>query len=151
MSSRPNQDWLRSFADFFLAMSVGRPAARDVEHRARRKRTVLGGEPAYQGGDLVDRHEAVHRNLGEHIVDVLAGHLVEDRGLCRGAFDRGRIRNVDRVFLCGELPQPDGCAGTLEAPGDRGADPLQTPGDDGGAALEIELVHSFTAPVMPET
>src|SRR5256885_16418265 len=84
MSSRPNQDWLRSFGDFFLAMSVSRSSAGNVEHRAGRKRTILGGEPAYERGDLIHRDEAVHGNLREHIVDVLPGHLVEDRGLrCR--------------------------------------------------------------------
>src|SRR5258705_12579696 len=87
MSWRPNQDWLRSAGVFFFAMSVGRPATRDIEYRAGRKRAILGGEPAYEGRDLVDRHEAVHGNFREHIADVLLGHLVEDRGLRSGGRD----------------------------------------------------------------
>ena len=31
------------------------------------------------GGDLVDLDEAPHRDLGQHVVDVLLRHLVEDR------------------------------------------------------------------------
>src|SRR5258706_4745804 len=87
MSCRPNQDWLRSLGGFFFAMSVGRPSARDIEYRARRKRTILGGEPAYERGDLLHGDEAAHGDFREHIVDVLLGHLVEDRGLRRGGGD----------------------------------------------------------------
>src|SRR6267154_2821616 len=87
MSWRPNQDWLRRAGVFFFTMSVGRPSARDIEYRARRKRTILGSEPAYERGDLIHRHEAVHGDFREHIVDVLLGHLVEDRGLRRGGGD----------------------------------------------------------------
>src|SRR5258705_4497402 len=50
-----------------------------------------------------------------------------------------------------KIPHEDLCSGSLEALDDRGTDPLQSPGHDRGAALEIQLVHSFTAPVMPDT
>src|SRR5262249_2402586 len=82
MSWRPNHWTLRSWG--FFAMSVRRPAAGDVEHRAGRERAVLGSEPAHQRGDLVDRDEAAHRDLREHVIDVLLLHLVEYRGLRRG-------------------------------------------------------------------
>src|SRR6266705_3650441 len=84
MSSRPNQAWLRSFVDGFFAISISRPPAGDIEYRAGGERALLGGEPAYERRDLLDRHEAVHGDFREHIVDVLLGHLVEDRRLRRG-------------------------------------------------------------------
>src|SRR5215831_15637385 len=85
MSWRPNHFTLRSCG--FFAMSVSRPAAGDVEHRASRERAVLRREPAYQRSDLVDGDEAAHRDLREHVIDVLLLHLVEYRGLRGGRRD----------------------------------------------------------------
>src|SRR5256884_7241430 len=66
MIRRPPRSTLFPYTTLFRSMSVGRPAARDVEHRARRKRTILGGEPAYQGGDLVDRDRKSTRLNSSH-------------------------------------------------------------------------------------
>src|SRR5438094_929826 len=140
MSSRPNHCTERS-GIFFLAMSVSRPSPGDIEHRAGGERAVLDG--------ILGRGHVEARDPGVVDEDIDPAEIGER--LCRRALDRGRIRSVDRVLLCGEIPHPDACAGTLEALDDRGADPLQTSGDDGGTPLEIQLVHSLTAPVMPET
>src|SRR5882762_5819286 len=100
MSCRPNQDWLRSLVGFFFAMSVCRPAARDIEYRARRKRTILGGEPAHERGDLLRRDEAVHRDFRKHVFDVFLRPLVEDRGLrCRRSEDSSPER-LSAQALC---------------------------------------------------
>src|SRR6185436_11705343 len=80
MSCRPNQRIERRPGSFFL---VGGTAARDVEYAAGREGAVLARQPADERSDLVDLDEAVHRDLGEHVVDVLLRHLVEDRGLRR--------------------------------------------------------------------
>src|SRR5262249_62280358 len=99
MSWRPNHWTLRSWG--FFAMSVRRPAAGDVEHRAGRERAVLRPQPAHQRGDLVDRDEAAHRDLREHVVDVLLRHLVEYRGLRGG----GRHAIDENTCLSQFLPQ----------------------------------------------
>jgi len=39
--------------------------------------------PARERRDLLDVHEAAHRDLGEHVLDVRFGHLLEDLGLRR--------------------------------------------------------------------
>ena len=78
--------------------SVGRAAARQVEHRARRERAFLARQPADQRGDLLDRAEAPHRDLGQHEVDVLLRHLVED-----GRAHRGRRHAVGADAGAGEF------------------------------------------------
>src|SRR5215470_3809052 len=84
MSWRPNHWMLRSF---FVAMSVRRPSSRYIEHPSGRERAVLRREPADQRRDLVDRHEAAHRDLREHVIDVVLLHLIEYRRLRGGGRD----------------------------------------------------------------
>src|SRR5206468_3117621 len=97
---------------------------------------VHGGNVQARDAGVVDEHVDL-AEIGER--------------LCGGALDRGRVRNADRVFLRSHIPDADRGARRFEALRDRGAYPLQAAGDDGGASLEIELIHSLTAPVMPET
>src|SRR5438105_11335542 len=102
MSSRPNHLTLRRPGSFLFAMSVGRSPPGNVEHGPGGERTVLGGEPAYQGGDLVDRDEAVHGNFRKHVVYVLLRHLVEDRGLrCRRSYAVHEDARLRKLFAQG--------------------------------------------------
>ena len=78
MSCRPNH-----WTTWFGLLISSRPPAGDVEYRAGGERAVLAREPAHERRDLVHVDEAVHRDLRQHVVDVLLGHLVEDRGLRR--------------------------------------------------------------------
>src|SRR5687767_597513 len=84
MSWRPNHWTERSCGSFFLAMSVRRPAAGDIEYAGGGERAVIRSEPAGHGGDLLDFDEAPHRDLGEHELREFGRDLVEDRGLRRG-------------------------------------------------------------------
>ena len=58
-------------------ISVDGAAARDIEHRAGRERAVLRGQPGNHRGDFLNQHKAVHRDLGQHVVDVFLLHLSE--------------------------------------------------------------------------
>src|ERR1700722_8541394 len=88
----------RATAPTETAPSIRRPSARNVEHRAGRERTLLRGAKGYQIGDLLDLDEAPARDLRQHVVDVLLGHLVEDRGL-----GDGRGHAIDRDVVAGKL------------------------------------------------
>src|SRR5215216_5284387 len=55
--------------------SVGCPAARQIERRTGGKSAKVRCKPGDHLGHFLDFAEAVHRDLGEHVLDVLLGHL----------------------------------------------------------------------------
>src|SRR5262245_43089791 len=74
-------------------VSVCRPSAGDGEYGSGGEGILLRGDPRHQRRQLLDRHEPVAGDLGEHEVDVLLRDLIEDGGL--GSSRRHRIdRNV---------------------------------------------------------
>src|SRR5687767_6124807 len=75
MSWRPNH-WIERCLIFLISS----PSSGNVENAARAERALFARQPAHQRRDLVDLDKARHWNLGQHVLDVLARHLVEDRG-----------------------------------------------------------------------
>src|SRR5262245_57743695 len=65
-------------------MSVCCPSAGEIEGRTRGKSAKVRCKPRHHLGDLAYLAEAVHRDLGEHVLDVLLGHLAEELGLDHG-------------------------------------------------------------------
>ena len=56
------------------------------------------GQEAHRGGVLGRRAEALHGNLGAHVIDVALGHIVQD-----GALERRRGHGIDDHALGGQL------------------------------------------------
>ena len=90
-----------------MAISIGRPAAGNVEHRAGRERAVFRRQPCHHRREFFDQDEARLRNLRQHEVDVLLRHLVEDRGLRRRRRHRVDEDVVLREFLAERFCQRD--------------------------------------------
>src|ERR1041385_4874912 len=81
--------------------SVSRPSAGQIEHRSGAEGTVGRAEPGHERGGFLLQSESPHWNLGQHIVDVFLGDLLEDVGL-----DDGGGNAVDEDAGGGEfLPQ----------------------------------------------
>src|SRR6187402_1474641 len=62
-------------------ISIRRPAAGNVEHRAGRECTILRCQPGDHRREFFHQHKPCLRYLRQHEVNVLLRHLVEDRGL----------------------------------------------------------------------
>src|SRR5271165_2792175 len=94
---------------FALAMksSVGGPAAGKVVDRAGAERAFAARQPANERSRLLDRSEALHRDLRPHVGDVGGGNLFEDRRLDRGGRNRVDGDAVLRQFLAERLGEAD--------------------------------------------
>jgi uncharacterized membrane protein YheB (UPF0754 family) len=57
--------------------SVGGATTREVEHRTRRERAVIGAQPGDHGGDFFHLAKAAHGDFAQHEGDVLGRHLVK--------------------------------------------------------------------------
>ncbi len=67
--------------------SVGRPAAGEVEDGTRGEGAVFAAQPSHERGSFLLFAKAVHRDLREHVVDVLLRELLENVGLNDGRRD----------------------------------------------------------------
>ena len=88
-------------------VSIRRPPAGNVEHRAGRERAIFRRQPRHHRREFFHQHEAALRNFRQHEVDMLLRHLVEDRGLGGG---RGHGVDEDvvlRQFLAERFRQRD--------------------------------------------
>ena len=94
----------------------------------------------------VDAAAARERRLHAAFDSIRVGHVkrIARRGRAEFLDDAGEPRAV-------AVPDAHARARRDEAPRDREAYALRAARHDRGTVLEIELVHSFTAPVMPAT
>src|SRR4030095_17209777 len=63
---------------------IGCPAARQIERRTGGKSAKVRCKPGDHLGHFLDLAEAVHRDLAQHVLDVLLGHLAEQLRLDHG-------------------------------------------------------------------
>jgi len=70
--------------DNLMMPSIGCPTTGDVKHSACREAAFIAREPSDQCCNLICLSKAPHWDLGEHEVDVILGHLIEDGGFNGG-------------------------------------------------------------------
>jgi len=87
------------------AFLIRRPAARDVEDAAGGEVVLFRRHPADHGCHLLDQHEALARDFGEHGVDVGLAHLLARANLRFALGHFSPMAETWPLWLCWRLPE----------------------------------------------